>query len=104
MDSTEDLNHPSLLASVPPESSNRRRALRKRLWWDLSHIESGLDRKIFKKEIRKIREQLSGYVPYLDSLEERALVLEACTILGSLSRGLFLFFERRGRRLAGPDC
>jgi hypothetical protein len=53
-------------------------------WWDLSDLKRGLDRKEFVSEIAGIQERLVAFVPLLDNLDERFVVVEAWHVLEKL--------------------
>lgn len=53
-------------------------------WWDLSGIKPGLDRKELLREVAGLRRRLAALVPYLDNLEERAVLVEAWHVLDKL--------------------
>jgi hypothetical protein len=54
-------------------------------WWDLLDIKPGLERKQFAAEMAGIQERLCGLVPYVDNLEDRAVLVEAWHVLEGLA-------------------
>src|SRR5262245_18817794 len=53
-------------------------------WWDLSVLKPGLDRTQFVREMAGIQKRLRDLVLYLDSLEDRSVLVEVWHILERL--------------------
>jgi len=65
-------------------------------WWDLSDLKPGLDRKQFVAELAGIQDRLRAFVPHLNNLEERSVLVEAWYVLDKLKP------SRKGRKRKAP--